>query len=200
MNIEEVVRRGGIDDTNLLNLYIYGSRVYGNYTSSSDYDFIAIVKIKRFDQFSDNKININFYSEEEFQRRIDDHEISALECIFLPKQFILKQSVLFEWKLNLGLLRKSLSTKSSNSWVKSKKKLTIEKDYDINIGRKSMFHAFRIIDFGIQISTYGKIINYSRCNKIHKEIFSHYEWSSLFDKFKSEYNNILTEFRKLAPK
>ena len=200
MTYKEIINRTGLDNTNVVCIYPYGSRVYGNFHKNSDYDFIIIVKSKRTEQFSDNLININYYTVEEHQKRLDDHEISALECYFLPEGLKIKDIPKFKFNLNLSSLRHSLSAKSSNSWVKCKKKLTIEKDFDLNIGRKSMFHSFRIIDFGIQIARHGEIVNYSSCNDLYTEIMGYYEWSDLFDTFKIRYNALLTEFRKLTEK
>ncbi len=207
MTIDEIIKRANLDDANVVCIYPYGSRVYGNFHKNSDYDFIVIVKSKTSDQFSDNYININYYTVEEHQQRLDDHEISALECYFLPQKTLDNISYLFEkpypkfrFVLDLSKLRHSLSAKSSNSWVKCKKKLTIPVDFDLNIGRKSMFHSFRIIEFGIQIATHGKIVDYASCNDLYKEIMNYYEWDELFNVFKLRYNALLTEFRKLAVK
>jgi len=202
MTYQELLKRSGLDDANVVCVYPYGSRVYGNFHKDSDYDYIIIVKKKEKDQFSDNLININFYTIDEHQQRLDDNEISALECFFLyyNEYEEYNEPYKFRFVLDTSKLRHSLSAKSSNSWVKCKKKLTIEKDFDLNIGRKSMFHSFRIIDFGIQIATTGKINNYSSCIFLYKEIMNYYEWTELFDVFKLRYNALLTEFRKVAKK
>lgn len=194
-----IALRSGIQKEDILCVYPYGSRVYGNFNINSDCDYIVIVKNKTNEQFSDNLININYYTNEEHQNRLDNHEISALECFFLEKNLVY-ETCKFSFKLDLSKLRNSLSANSSNSWVKCKKKLTVEQDYDLSIGRKSMFHAFRIINFGIQIATTGRIINYSSCNTLYYEIFAHNEWQDLFDTFKERYNKICTEFRIVAPK
>jgi len=195
MTNDDIIKRTNLDKRNVLYIYPYGSRVYGNFHKNSDYDYIVIVKKKTLEQFSDNFININFYTVAEHQQRLDDHEISALECYFLPEM-----EDDFKFTLDLSKLRHSLSAKSSNSWVKCKKKLTIPQDFDLNIGRKSMFHSFRIIEFGIQIALHGEIVNYASCNDLYKEIMGYYEWTDLFDVFKLRYNALLTEFRKLAAK
>lgn len=184
---------------NIINIYQYGSRVYGNYNNSSDYDFIVIVSDKTNNQFSDRLININYFTPEEHQNRLDEHEISALECHFAPDEFIIHETMRFRFDLDLNSLRHSLSAKSSNSFVKAKKKLTIEKDYDLNIGRKSLWHSFRIIDFGIQICEKGTI-DYSSMNELFKEIMMSYTWSDLFENYKQDYNKIVSRFRILAPK
>lgn len=201
MTYQELLKRTGLDSANVVCVYPYGSRVYGNFHKNSDYDFIVIVKNKTAEQFSDNLININYYTVTEHQQRLDDHEISALECQFLDWhkiEFVEKH--VFKFTLDLQKLRHSLSAKSSNSWVKCKKKLTVEKDLDLNVGRKSLFHSFRIIDFGIQIAKTGKIYDYSSCNDLYKEIMNYYIWTDIFTNFKKRYNNLLTDFRKVATK
>lgn len=198
--IAQVLDRAKVPQKNLVALFPYGSRVYGNFGEKSDYDFIMLVKEREHEQFSDRKLNINFYTPEAHQQRLDEHEISALEVHFLSELQVMVDGPRFNFKLDLAKLRHSLSKKSSNSWVKCKKKLTVPEDYDLDIGRKSMFHAFRIIDFGIQIAKTGRIENYGSCNELFNEIFSYYDWPTLFETFKPRYNALLTEFRALTHK
>ena len=91
MNYSLLLQKLKRPEKDILNVYCYGSRVYGNVTDKSDYDFIVIVKEKMCEQFSDNQINVNFFTEEEHQKRLDLHEISALECHFLSENFIWKE-------------------------------------------------------------------------------------------------------------
>lgn len=206
MNYEEVLKRTGLNNSDILNCFQYGSRVYGNSRKDSDYDFIMIVKNKNTDQFSDNLINVNFFSPEGHQHRLNEHEISALECHFLAPEFVWKDTKKYSFKLDLSKLRHALSAKSSNSLVKAKKKLTVELEKGVeenpeDVGKKSLFHAFRIIDFGIQIAKNGKIENYGSCNDLFKEIiYSYSNWNELFEEYKKKYNEICTEFRIVAPK
>lgn len=201
MNYTQLLQKLNLPESELLNVYQYGSRVYGNLTGQSDYDFIVIVKEKTCEQFSDNQINVNFFTAAEHQHRLNEHEISALECQFLAENFIWKEKIRFSFELDLGKLRHSLSQKSSNSWVKAKKKLTIPKDFDTNIGKKSLFHSFRIIYFGIQIATENRISDYACCNALFYEILYQYnDWQLLFETYKQQYNALLSEFRKVAPK
>lgn len=200
MNLPEVLDRIKFKEADVLAVYPYGSRVYGNARKQSDYDFIVVTSKKVQEQFSDNLINVNFYTPEEHQKRLDDHEISALECYFLRDDQKLIERKTFVFKLDLIKLRHSLSAKSSNSWVKAKKKLTVEKDYDLDIGRKSLFHSFRIIDYGIQIAQHGKIADYGSCNYLFNEIMNQYTWTDLFEEYKQQYNLDCSRFRILAPK
>jgi hypothetical protein len=203
---DEILKKTGLGDSDIVAAFQYGSHVYGTARKNSDYDFIVITNKKRNEQYSDRKININFYTYDEHQQRLNDHEISALECAYwLPHGFIVKNpsplvTKPFTFELDLVKLRHSLSAKSSNSWVKAKKKLTVEKDYDLDLGRKSLFHSFRIIDFGIQIATHGRIIDYNSCNYLFCEIMNCYTWDQMFDQYKERYNTLCSDFRKVAPK
>lgn len=208
--LNEIISRTKVNQSDLIAVFPYGSRVYGNARKNSDYDFIVVTTKKTNEQYSDKLININYYTPEEHQKRLTDHEISALECFFLPQSQILfdvfhplnvnPRIKPFTFTLDVNILRHSLSAKSSNSWVKSKKKLTVEKDYDLDLGRKSLFHSFRIIDYGKQIAEYGKIVDYGSCNDLFKEIMNCYTWDQMFDQYKQRYNQLCHEFRILAPK
>ena len=200
LSYKEILERAELDDSNVINAYCYGSRVYGTATKFSDYDYIFVVKKRDNEQFSDRLININFFTDESHQQRLDEHEISALECQFLSPEFILKETKKYKFNLDVAKLRHSLSRKSSNSWVKCKKKLTVEKDYDLNLGRKSMFHSFRIMNYGIQIATLGKIVKYNDANNIYHSIMEHYNWDVLFETFKKDYNEWCSKFKSVTHK
>ncbi len=76
-----------------------------------------------------------------------------------------------------------------------------QKTKDREIGLKSLFHAFRIIDFGYQIATQGKIISYSSVNYLWDELKDFTgTWEQLNEKYKAQFNKAHSEFRKVAPK
>jgi hypothetical protein len=71
---------------------------------------------------------------------------------------------------------------------------------DYRIGVKSMFHALRIADFGIQFAKTGKI-EFGSMNWVWREIESReWNWLELQNRFQPLRNELLTEFRKLANK
>lgn len=187
---------------NYLNVYQYGSRVYGTEENDSDWDFICIIKEKTNLLEDTDEYHFIYYTKEEFQILINTHEISALECLFLDYKFICKKLIDFEFILNLSFLRHSLSAKSSNSYVKCKKKLTVEKDYNLRIGQKSLFHAFRILYYGLQIAKHGKIVSYQNTaiHVIYERIIAMKTWPEMEQNLKEQYNKLASEFRILAPK
>lgn len=195
----------GIDVSNVLNIYTYGSVVYKNINDNSDEDYIVVVKNNSIDfpktEFNITpQIDITVYTEAEFQRLIDEHEISVLECLWLSDH-LKYEEVTFGFKLNKAKLRESISAKCSNSWVKAKKKLTVEKDYDPYIAKKSLWHSIRIANFGWQIAAYGKIRWYNVMSPLYNEIMQFgNNWNDLNTKFKPIYNSALSNFRKFTPK
>jgi hypothetical protein len=194
-----------LKDDNILNVYRFGSHVYGTNRPDSDEDFIIIVK----DFVESDNIDIHYITEKEFLISIDNHDIRALECIFLPSRFILKNTIDFRsfFNLNKTKLRKAISTISDGSWVKGKKKLTVLADYDKKIAIKSIFHSLRIRDIGIQVASNGTIISYSRMNYILDELYKLSEtyertdlWNKIDDKYRSVYKELRSSFVKLCPK
>jgi len=188
---------------NLMNLYPYGSRVYGTDNEKSDYDFIAVYnRVEDKNEFKGELIHVTAYSVAEFLKQIKQHEISVLECWSLPDNQVPINNIDFKFELNLPALRRSISAQASHCFVKAKKKLTIEKDLDIYVGKKSLFHSFRTILFGIQIAEQGKIVDFSAANAFYDAIVlsPRCDWEYLKATWKPEYNKLMTEFRKLASK
>ncbi len=186
----------------LFSIYCYGSRVYGTYDEESDYDFIIVRRQLDYKvdtvRTKDGLINCTIYSPQGFQKAIDEHEISVLECLSLPEEMIILNNKQWKFDLNLNQLRSAISQKSSNSWVKAKKKLKDEDDY---IAQKSLFHSMRMILFGKQIAEHRKIIDFKESNYLWYEIQKlDYSWIVWKDKYQSFRNNLLSEFRLIAPK
>jgi hypothetical protein len=194
-----------LNDENVLNVYQFGSHLYGSNDEHSDEDYIVILK----NYVPSTDINIHHISKEDFIRFISNHEIQALECLFSPQEFRLKETENFleYFKLNLSALRVFISTLTSNSFQKGKKKLTILGDYDERIGIKSVFHSIRILHFDIQIASTGKIHNWSEYNYVLedcKKLATIYNFVDLWEhidvKYRKLFNSLSSEFKKLAPK
>lgn len=207
-----------LDNNSVLNVYRYGSVVYKTTDSLSDEDWIVIVDNDSYERVNylvesfintqeDIKIDITLYTIDEFIGLLQEHEISAIECMYLDSNHILKEDYKFDFVLDYERLRRSISTKSNNSWVKAKKKLLIEKDYNLRVALKSLYHSIRILDFGIQLSKYNKIKDYTSSNYIIKDLnklASRIEdpiqlWLSIYKQYKSLYNVKKTKFKILCP-
>lgn len=190
-----------INNPQVLNIYQWGSRVYGCYTDNSDYDYNVIVT-DDYDILKDNiEINnnhFNFYTLSEFEEMIKLNRIEALESAFVSDEFKIKEKIKFNLQINLVELRRSISKVCSNSYDKCRKKLTIEKDFNPYIAKKSLWHYIRILLFGIQCVKYGEIVDYTEANKYYKDVVLNE--NNTWEYYKSNWhlfcNNLRTEFRK----
>lgn len=182
----------------VLNLYRYGSHVYGTNTASSDEDFIAIADR---DEDIHNQpgmgFDITLYTYESFQSKLRSHAQDIMECVWLPSDMVLKADVSVDFDLNLQTLRRSVSERSSLAWVKAKKKLI---DGEVYTASKSLYHALRIVDFGTQIAREGRITSY----QYHPHILQDIQtldpvWDTWSKVYKPHHNKLMSEFRVLAP-
>lgn len=187
-------------------VYLYGSRVYGTDNSRSDHDYLVIEDSPSSEGLTIGKVDVKILSKRKFQDLLNEHRISALECLWLDDSAVIVEPDLnWDFNLNLSKLRSSISKKSSHSWVKAKKKFLEPYDHmedELRRGKKSLFHSLRIMMFGIQIAKYGKIENYGEANNIYKKIISSEleTWEAFHEEWKPLYNELCSEFRRLAPK
>ena len=214
-------------------VFSYGSVVYG-YKKPSDLDFIVITDkpmAQTSFELNDIEIQITFHSIEEYKKLLENEEISVLETLFTYDVSIdideeckyLNPMVQADYSKKLHeifmergtaskpVIRSSISKKSSNSYVKAKKKIIISEDFDLKTSLKSLWHSFRMVDFGIQLCKKNNIYNFKSQNELYNEIvedyldFHKYEspqkfWDFIHAKYKPMHNEILKEFRLVAPK
>lgn len=178
---------------------IDGSR-YNGYIDL-DGDFVVGSKLP------DIQCDYEFITESTFLQMIDNNDIVALEAIFVPNGmwFGLTEKH-FEYqnrfKLDLWKLRESVSSICSNSWVKCKKKLTVDKDYNLRIAQKSLFHSMRIYMFGIQLAKNGRIVDYCCAKQLWEDI-SKVEgptWEYYKAAYQKKFNELRSELVELCPK
>lgn len=190
------------EDDNVLNVFVYGSHLYGSYDESSDIDYIIVAR----EWFDSDDVNAQVYTVEQFRMALDRHDIQAMECVCAPAAFVMKNG--YEWKvpdIDRQKLRMSISTIASNSWVKGKKKLLVSGDYDVKLAIKSVFHSLRILDYGIQIATSGKVYEWDSMNYVLEDLrkLSYQRedlWNAIDTKYRKVFNSKSSEFKSLAPK
>ena len=156
----------------LLNIYPYGSIVYGNSNEDSDSDFVIVTKagMLKSGGFKQNAIsNSNrkiqgiLYSRSGFIDAINNYEITALECISLPEEMVLKNTWNFKiqkWEDKAFI--KSIITKMSSSWFQAD---NYAKDDYKDLAKKGIYHAVRILMFAEQIKEHHKVIDFTVANE-----------------------------------
>lgn len=193
-----------------INIYHWGSRVYGCSTAQSDWDFICVmpdgwIEKNNTDQcftvMSDMEFTFNFESVTSWQEKIGSNAIEALECSFLPSKFVVKENKKFPITIDYDKVRHTISRVSSIAWVKGLNKLSVHKDYNQYVGRKSIWHSLRLFMFGIQIMKYDKIVDYTEGNIYYDDIIHHVfpadikEAEGFKALYQGTYNRLHSEFK-----
>lgn len=178
LNAKNICNALGIVEEEVVNIYPYGSRVYGTDDEFSDDDFIIVFKssmIKskhgNYNTFKNNAISSNdgdiqgvCYSRGGFIDAINNYDVAAWECLSLPEEKVIKSKWPFKvQKYEEKQMVKSIITKASSSWHIAGKASSYG-NYDQ--AEKGVFHALRILDFGLQIKENQKIVNFSSSNHI----------------------------------
>jgi hypothetical protein len=191
---KEILDKLNIPEADVLNIYPYGSKVYGTDNDDSDDDFIIVYKSAflpngafRNNAISsaDRKIQAVCYSRGGFQDAINNYEIGALECLFVPEEKIIQKKWPFKiQKWDVKDLCKKIITKASNSWHTAT--LSYQDD-NIVMAKKGVYHALRILDFGEQLKEFGKIVSFHEAQVLRRQImdeepdFKIKEWIPLRD-------------------
>ena len=156
-----------------INIYEWGSRVYQTATEFSDWDYIAIVSDdfpEEPDQYEFGNHTYNIEHESEWLAKLKRNSVEALECLSLSPKFIVKKTKSYPFTFNPENAHASISERASIAWVKGKKKLTIEKDFDWRGGKKSIWHSLRLYMFGTQCAQYGSIVDFTEANSYYNDI------------------------------
>ncbi len=216
---EDIISASGFHPSRVFCIYIFGSRVYGTSNEESDWDIIMVannsVEATELCGLKKGIYNIHVYTPKKFQEDLDWHRINNLECIFAPDWAKLKEDRKWEFNFDRAKLRHATSHISSNSWVKCKKKL---EQGDYYQGIKSLFHSIRIPMFATQISSAGRITDFSCANFVWNRLnrvdenwchysdlpsansYRNFTFEELDLEFRELRNTILTDFRKVAEK
>lgn len=185
---------------NILNKYPYGSVVYKTNSALSDKDFIMVCEedIQEPLQYKKDGNDYTVYSRKMWENMAQNNDIVFMECFFLPPELKEKEDFIPDFAINRRKIRENFSKTASNSWVKCKKKLTVEKDFAPRIGKKSLWHSLRLIMFGIQLLDFGKIVNYQEANQYYNDIVNNpsNNWEEFKAKYQPIYNSLKTKFRE----
>jgi len=198
---KEILKELDITDE-VLAIFPYGSHVYGTATKDSDRDYIIVMKSAMLSNgaFRNNAISsIDWsvqgvvYSRGGFIDAINRYEIGALECISLPEDGVIYQKWQFKvtnW--NTGEMVKAIVRKASDSRHYAN---MASKNGDKEPAIKSMYHAFRILKFGLQLKEHHKIIDFQECNEMYKKFMTikpeEFDTRDYFD----EFDDLLKELR-----
>lgn len=178
MSKDEILKELKIEG-DVLAIFPYGSRVYGTAGDESDHDYIIVMKSALLPSgaFRDNAISNDdytiqgvVYSRGGFIDAVNSYEIGALECIFLPEEKVIYKKWPFKitnW--NEKEMAKAIIRKASDSRHYAN---MASKNGDKERGIKSMYHALRILKFGLQLKKHQRIVDFTECNDMYEEFMA----------------------------
>lgn len=219
MNLEILNEIKKLTQEPILAVIPYGSIIYGNKTSS-DFDALVIVDCNDlYLQNTDVNSHYDFFimDKNKFKNNVTNNQVKEMELIHTPLEKItFLHSDFREEFLNYknipikrDIIRENFSQLTSNSYVKAKKKLILEKDFDEMVSLKSLWHSIRLLDFATQIIS-KNTIDYTSCNDLYNNIIKDYsetrhlnkeeQWNFLHQKYRPIYNEYHSRLKLLCPK
>lgn len=184
----------------------YGSRTYNTETALSDYDFIGVCGIDMdtvhktgIRTVTGKSVDVTVYGATKYVQGIERCDIAILESISVA--FPLVPLPVF----NTTQLRAAISEKASHSWVKGKKKMTVEADYNMYAAKKSLFHSLRILKFGTAIAQHGvldlSVFSMVGLPALHDKVMNiEGDWDVHYATLHPLFNKYSTEFKAACPK
>jgi predicted nucleotidyltransferase len=183
------------------NIYNYGSWVYGTNSPTSDRDLMIITRSPSqkpltfhddFDYFHDfelhklwNQYDVCVHTVENFEKLLEKNYLLAVECIFLPNEFKIKEEIDFQpiylekyynpFRLKQVALYENMTAinmynldddsiypmlRSSRDTSQSSKDFLF----------KNLFHGFRYLDFAEQLIRTRSIHDFKRVSYILREM------------------------------
>jgi len=197
--VEDIVNKQ-YKNLNILNLYLFGSRLYNCHHKDSDFDLILITNSKEIflstNAIETEKYNINIFELHYFIFLIQENIVWAQMCCWIPKEFIWKETISLNRFVMLD--KKKLSNYTildvSHCLVKSRK--LIESDQK-HIGLKNLVHCFREVLFSLEILTQGKISNFQIANEYFERIMKQKDknWIFIHEKFYPQLHEFMTNLK-----
>jgi hypothetical protein len=195
-DLEYFRARYGLGEAEVL-LFPFGSRVYGTARADSDYDYLAVVpegrRASTGEEFRHGTANVTLFTRGDWAEQLAAHKIHCLEAYYLPDGVC---RAAFPFRLDRHLLYAALFDKASRSWARARNKM--EAEGQPLLAWKGVFHALRILHFGIQIATTGGIIDYGGANPWWREILTtaRTDWAWHEERFGPEWTRLSDEFRR----
>lgn len=210
------------NDLGYSNVIIYGSyieQMYGFNVTPNDIDVCLVIDeeppVNRHKSFylgfTNLTINVEIMHRSSHEAELNSMQPKYLMCIATTE---IQDNIfnIFGKKLP-HQIRSCISSVSSKAFDKGKKKLLVEEDYDVVLGLKNLYHAFKFIKCSewnfTEITDEQLQTEISELNAIRDLIYTSYNnstgtlverCSSVIDIIKPLYNAEMTKFRILFPK
>jgi len=168
IDIIDVLGKYGIKNDDIVILIPHGSRTYGRFNDNSDWDFVCVLRDdKPLESINHENVDVNVWTEKEFDDKIAEHDIQTLENLFCPNPLrgygVLKakRNEFIGKGIDRVKLRTSISRTCSRGVSYAK---TLWGYNDFHRSKKNICHAYRFTLFGLQLINSNKIHDYECAN------------------------------------
>lgn len=171
------------DDSNVLNVYIVGSHLWGSCHKHSDWDVVVVLdKLSTPKPLNLHKSNLEAFilSLEQYSELIQAHSMQVLITLWLPAHCILREKINPRERFQLS--RPTLAASLEHS--KERDLRIAEKHFhkkDPKQSKKVLLHCIRYLCLGAQLASSGTISDYAAANEYRDLILGSYSthWSDL---------------------
>eukprot|EP01129_Flabellula_baltica_P009317 TRINITY_DN3787_c1_g1_i1.p1 TRINITY_DN3787_c1_g1~~TRINITY_DN3787_c1_g1_i1.p1 ORF type:complete len:585 (+),score=99.27 TRINITY_DN3787_c1_g1_i1:92-1756(+) len=190
--IEEHIK--GIQDY-ILNIYLFGSRVYQTHTPHSDWDFFVVYddmfdfpQMDVLHQSTESVyyvidtplVNAKFVPFSHFRLMVYQHMHEAMQCVFAEERYKVREvrPVLYEY--DFDVLRRTTHAESRRRFMKAK--YTWESSQ--RKAKKEIVHSIRYQMFAIQIAEMGRVEDFLCANEYYNSIMEEdADWDEIEEKY-----------------
>lgn len=199
--IPAILKELNLNENSIVNIYNYGSWVYGTNSATSDRDLMIVTRTHKpplsysddlnyFHDFELHKLwnayDVCVHSIENFEKLLENNYLLAVECIFLPDQFKIKEEIDFR-PIYLEKYYNSQRLKQVAFYENDTAIRMFDLDDDSIYPRRStrssangqsnseflfknLFHGFRYLDFAQQLIEKKSIENFHSVSYVLNEM------------------------------
>ncbi|KAI6657496.1 hypothetical protein LOD99_242 [Oopsacas minuta] len=163
LSIEKISKSFKLSPSDILNVYVVGSHLWGTVHKDSDWDLVIVVKVwsvKPADMHS-GLLDAHILSKEQFVETLALHNFRLIACIYAPVHCKLKETIKFEkmFKLDKIKLRDSFFQENERDNRIAEKHANKGR---VDAAKTICVHTLRLLMFGEQICLEGGIVDYQR--------------------------------------
>lgn len=160
---ESIVQLLSVKASDVCNVYIVGSHLWGTCSKHSDWDVVVIVRHSDHDKpLNVHKANVDGWilSTEQYIAVISDHLLQALVTLWIPPQLVLMEN--FNPRAHFKLDQHQLLTSANKMYERDSRvaQKHFSKD-SAGAGIRVMRHCVRQLQLAVQIRGNGRITDYN---------------------------------------
>mmetsp|Transcript_71897 Transcript_71897/g.166391 ORF Transcript_71897/g.166391 Transcript_71897/m.166391 type:complete len:214 (+) Transcript_71897:61-702(+) len=204
MNTDKLLARIGLQKTDVLSVYLLGSRLWGTAAQHSDWDVLIVTrKESEVHELNGQGVDAVIMGPETFIKRLGEHRFKELCTLWLPAECRLLEefSPARRFELQPQVLYAHIAEESLRDWSRVEKYLRDHRDKEsVRRGKKTALSTLRELLLCLQLVRDGRITDYGAANNIHFELRDLYsvEWESFDIEFGNRYRGLVNELAKVC--